>query len=75
MKIVVTFTCGHRTDVGLNDAAPVCRVCGETRVARSSAPPPRFRGACSGPYAETAHLDPAVVDLTTTGPLKLKEIA
>lgn len=42
--MTVRFACGHRLDVdAMTDAAPpVCRVCGERRVAAVQAPPPRF---------------------------------
>lgn len=70
--ITVRFACGH--DGAVSESAtttPVCG-CGESRVTRVRARPPRFTGACSGPYAETKALDPAVVNLTSAGSLKLK---
>ena len=71
--ITVRFACGHATSIGLHsDSAPVCG-CGETRIASVKARPPRFVGACVGPYAETKGLDAGVVNLTTAGPLKLLE--
>lgn len=74
MSITVRFVCGHAATVGLSQVVdPVCPSCGETRVARTSAPPPRFRGMCSGPYAETAAVDPAVVNLAPKGALTLKQ--
>jgi hypothetical protein len=74
MSIDIRFLCGHGGRVGVNQvASPVCPTCGETRIARVSAPPPKFRGACSGPYAATAHLDPAIVNVAPKGPLQLKE--
>ena len=74
MSITVRFTCGHAASLGLTQTVdPVCPTCGESRVARTSAPPPRFRGACSGPYAQSVVLDPAVVNVAPKGPLQLKK--
>lgn len=71
MSIAVRFACGHKSEVGASaEATPTCG-CGETRIVRTMARAPRFVGACSGPYCETQAVDPAVVDLTTAGPLKL----
>lgn len=75
MSITVRFACGHDGTHAINsDAAPICG-CGETRVVRTVARAPRFVGACSGPYCETKAMEPGIVDLTTKGPLKLKESA
>lgn len=72
MSIKLRFACGHEGTVSETaETAPVC-ACGETRVARTFARAPRFRGACSGPYAETVALDAVAVDLTSAGSLKLK---
>ena len=69
----VRFACGHEAPVSLTaSSVPTCG-CGETRIARTFARAPRFTGACSGPYCETKAVDPVVVDLTSAGPLKLKE--
>jgi predicted RNA-binding Zn-ribbon protein involved in translation (DUF1610 family) len=74
MSITVRFTCGHGTTVGEQvTTAPTCPTCGETRIARTLARPPRFTGACSGPYCESKAVEPAIVDLTQAGSLKLKE--
>ena len=71
--ITVTFACGHTGQVSeTSQAVPVCG-CGERGLARVKSRAPRFVGACSGPYCETKTIDPAVVDLTTKGSLKLKE--
>lgn len=45
--MTLTFACGHKQafDEG---GRPVC-ACGETRIARTDAPPPRFTGACASP--------------------------
>ena len=73
MSIKVTFACGHETTVGESaETAPVCH-CGEKHIARVKARAPRFTGACSGPYATTKQVDPAIVNLTTAGSLRLKE--
>ena len=43
--ISVVFACGHRAEVAETaDARPQCQQCGETRVQRVDAPPPRFSG-------------------------------
>ena len=71
--ITVTFGCGHQARLesgGLS--APTCPICGHRRIARTVAPPPRFRGACSGPCAETVRLEPTMVALAPGGPLRLK---
>ena len=50
--ILVGFKCRHTCQV--DEAAlspPVCAICGETQIVRSTAPPPTFRGAASGPCA------------------------
>ena len=68
----IRFRCGHEGHVSETaETAPVC-VCGETHVTRTFARPPRFRGACSGPYAETVALDAAVVNVASAGSLMLK---
>ena len=72
MSIRLRFACGHDAVVSETVEAPSCG-CGETQIARTFAPAPRFRGACSGPYCETRTVDPAVVDLTTAGPLIIKQ--
>ena len=49
--IVVTFACGHQVQVSeRQEEAPVCRLCPETRVARTTAQAPRFRGPCDSPF-------------------------
>ena len=69
--MTVTYACGHTADVGENpSAAPVCG-CGETRIQRTQARAPRFRGSCSGPYAEFVNLGPATVNLAPGGPLTI----
>lgn len=70
--ITVRFICGHGAQLGAQQEAPVCPSCGETRVARTSAPPPKFRGVASGPYCETVMLDPGIVSVAPKGPLTLK---
>lgn len=49
--MTVRFACGHQGDVDPDaEATDVqCRTCGEHRIARVTAPPPRVRGACSSP--------------------------
>lgn len=72
--IALRFTCGHGTEISAtHTGTPVCLTCGETQIAGVKAPPPKFRGVARGPYAELAHLDPAVVNVAPGGPLRLKE--
>ena len=71
--IAVRFACGHEIKIGENgNSTPVCP-CGEKRVSSVQARPPSFSGACRGPYAVTKSVTPAVVNLASAGPLKLKE--
>ena len=71
--IQVTFRCGHAGTVSETAVtAPVCG-CGETQVVRTVARAPRFRGTCTGPYAETVALDPGVVNVAPSGPLRIKQ--
>jgi len=49
--MTVTFACGHTATVESTDT-PVCH-CGERRVSRVDAPPPRFHGVATGPYCDT----------------------
>lgn len=71
--IKVTFSCGHSGEVEETASNPPSCHCGNRAVTAVKARAPRFRGACSGPYAEACAVQPAVVDLTTSGPLKLKK--
>lgn len=67
--MTIRFACGHTMTLGDNPSvAPVCP-CGETRVQHVAVRAPRFRGSCSGPYAEWAPLAPATVNLAPGGPL------
>lgn len=69
----VTFRCGHKGTVSETAAAaPICPTCGETQVTHVVARAPRFTGACSGPYAETRHVESAIVNVAPGGPLRLK---
>lgn len=71
--IAVRFDCGHEAQISETATqAPQCH-CGSTRVVYVKARAPRFTGACTGPYAEYKALEPGSVDLTTAGPLTLKE--
>lgn len=48
--ITVRFACGHEQSVpDSTEATPQCQTCGEHRIQRTTAPPPRFRGMCAGP--------------------------
>lgn len=51
MAITVTFACGHRLSGSDQMTDPVCPTCGERRVTRVAAPPPRFTGVVHGPCA------------------------
>lgn len=77
MNIQVTFLCGHGVSVDEHEAdSPVCLTCGERRIQRVSARPPRFRGACQGPNAieDTEAARPRAVSLASK-PLKLKDFS
>lgn len=73
--ITVTFTCWHERQVPVTmTGALSCVQCGETRVARVKAPPPRFTGHVRGPSAITKDLGPVTVNLAEPNapPLKLQ---
>lgn len=71
--IAVTFRCGHAQAVPLSQTGSICcAVCGTGQVSRVKAPAPTFTGHVTGPRARTKDLGPAIVDVTTEGPLKLK---
>jgi hypothetical protein len=69
--IDIRFRCGHVGTVSESmDANPRCFICGEPHVvAVQTKRPPRFVGACSGPYAESKALDAAIVNVAPGGPL------
>lgn len=70
--MTVTFRCGHSVDLPRDVAvAPVCG-CGERVVSSVTGAAPRFRGACSGPCAETACV-PAATERFSPEALRLKE--
>lgn len=70
--MTLIFRCGHRLDVLASvGPAPVCP-CGERVVSRVLGATPRFRGACRGPHAESAPLDPDRHQFSA-GTLKLKD--
>ena len=72
--IKIRFACGHEAPISPTaTTAPLCLVCGEHRVQSVKAPPPRFTGACSGPYAATKAVEPGIVNVAPGGPLRLKE--
>ena len=52
MSITIRFKCGHSREWADGDDAPVCAECGERQIARTVAPPPRFRGVASGPLMQ-----------------------
>jgi len=48
--MTITFVCGHgAVEVADDTTAPECPQCHETRIARVTAPAPRFTGAVTGP--------------------------
>lgn len=71
--VEVTMRCGYRMRLDPDKQSPVCPHCGETVVARVKAPPPRFTGAVSGPYAKTAAVEPIAPNLAPSGPMPMKE--
>ena len=71
--IPIRFACGHAASVSETaTTVPVCATCGERQITRVQARPPRFTGACTGPYAVTKALDPIVVNVAPKGALTLK---
>ncbi len=67
--IQIVFACGYRLDVDEGaSSAPVCPTCGEPRISRTIAPPPRFTGWCSGPTAESTPLAPLPLSLANKEP-------
>lgn len=50
--ITIVFACGHRLDWADEKTQPVCPECGDRRVSRVTAPPPRFRGVGSSPLSQ-----------------------
>ena len=48
--MTVIFACGHRVDI-TDGTRPTCPICGDHRIATTTAPPPRFTGAALGPCA------------------------
>lgn len=72
--IEVRFRCGHSAQLGdATTGSPRCQ-CGETQVTFvKPSRQPRFSGVATGPYAEYKAVDPAVVNVATAGPLRLKE--
>ena len=72
--ITVRMACGHdRLEMGDDvKGVPICPVCGERRVQQTTAPPPRFRGVCTGPSARLLALEPmAVAGAAPEGPLPM----
>lgn len=63
--IRATMACGHVIELQSGVAVPMCK-CGETRVARVKAPPPKFRGLVLGPCAEYEDLPAKRVVLKET---------
>jgi predicted nucleic acid-binding Zn-ribbon protein len=61
--IAVRMACGHLLKLTDGVMLPACPSCGETRVARVSAPPPKFRGVVLGPCAEYVELPAKRVEL------------
>lgn len=76
MAIAIRFKCGHEGLISDSvNMSPICH-CGETQITFvKPSRPPRFTGACTGPYATHSHADPAVVNVAPAGPLRVKETA
>lgn len=70
--IRLLFLCDH-TGTSDGTGVPVCPVCGETRVARVTCPPPRITGWASGPYVTTSLQAGAATVPLAREPLRLKE--
>lgn len=51
--MTLTFRCGHVAQVEESAASPVCPVCGREGVSAAQVRRPTFRGACTGPLAQT----------------------
>lgn len=62
--IAIRFACGHRVQGDERMTQAQCPECGETRVSRVSAPPPRFSGLALGPCATFENLPAQPVRLT-----------
>ena len=57
--MTVTYKCGHVASLPREVSdTPSCGICGERVVSRVDGARPRFRGACSGPVAETCAVEP-----------------
>jgi hypothetical protein len=54
--ITVRFACGHVVTGDDRMTQAECRQCGETRVSRVTATPPRFTGLVLGPCAHFENL-------------------
>lgn len=68
----ITFGCGHARDYGddLKDR-PVCRACGDRRIADVRAGAPRITGHATGPHVTPRVLGPMVVSVAERAlPLK-----
>jgi hypothetical protein len=62
--IRLRFACGHSLNLEATDNQPPnCPTCGEKRVQRTFAPPPRFTGFCSGPNTQMKALEPFAAPL------------
>lgn len=71
--MTVTFRCGHRVTLDRTaQSAPVC-ACGERVVANVTGATPRFTGACRGPHATFAAVEPYAERLPQAAPLRLQE--
>lgn len=75
MSIKIVFGCGrsdsYSEQMQVSPSCPCGGHCHIVRVVPSRMP--RFTGTCSGPYADFKALEPGVVDVTTAGPLTVKE--
>lgn len=71
--MTLRYACGHTSVVEDSVTSPPTCLCGETRIARVTVRPPRFSGACQGPYATTQALGSVVIQAAPAGPLLLKD--
>lgn len=60
MKVKARFRCGHVAEI--DPSTPPRCVCGETVIARVTAPAPRFTGHVRGPAARTDFTLPPSAD-------------
>jgi len=65
MTATVTFACGHQAQLTGAEENPACG-CGERKIVAVKAPPPKFRGHCTGPCSKFESLPARAVNLGVT---------